>query len=64
MGLALVASVDAEGEWCLEVEGLRSFSPGHADRIMERIRDHERGLLWVLYGSWEENLEAIQGELR
>jgi hypothetical protein len=64
MSLELVASVDEGGEWCLEVEGLRSLSPAHAERVMVRIQEHERGLLWCLYGSWDEEIEAIRGELR
>ena len=51
------------GEWTLEVRGLRSLSPAHADRLVERMREHEQGLLWILYGGWDEDLRAIQGEL-
>ena len=63
-GLDLVASVDKNGEWCLEIEGLRSLSPAHADRVRARVEEHERGLLWCLMGGWDADLEAIQGELR
>ena len=62
MGLELVASVAADGEWILEVKGLRSLSPAHADRVRARVQEYERGLLWILYGNWSEDLEAIQGE--
>lgn len=64
MGLELVASVDAGGEWCLEVEGLNSLSPAHADRVRARGQEHERGLLWALMASGDDSLEAIRGELR
>lgn len=63
-GLELVTSVDASGEWCLEIEGLRSLSPAHADRVRVRVGEHERGLLRCLLGGYDADLEAIQGELR
>ena len=64
MGLALEASVDEAGEWCLEIEGLNSLSPAHADRVRARVREHERGLLWALMAPGDGDLEAIRGELR
>ena len=64
LGLELAASVDEGGEWCLEIEGLNSLSPAHADRVRVKAREHERGLLWALMAAWDGDLEAIRGELR
>ena len=38
----------AEGGYSLEVRGLKSLSPTHADRIRQRISDHRLGLMRIL----------------
>ncbi len=57
-----VCAVGDGGEWRVEAEGLRSLSPTHADRARAGIEKHERGLLWILFGGWDPDLEAIQRE--
>lgn len=45
------------------VEGLRSLSPAHADRVVRRVRGHEAGLARVLLaGPWNLDLEAVRKE--
>ena len=40
LGLELLGRNEG-GAWTLEVRGLRSVSPAHADRVMERMGEHE-----------------------
>ncbi|MDP8951034.1 MAG: hypothetical protein M3N18_02150 [Actinomycetota bacterium] len=63
LGLDLVGRHEG-GAWRLDVRGLKSLSPAHADRVRARAQEHERGLLWTLYGGWDGDIDAIQRELR
>ena len=45
------------------VDGLRSLSPAHADRVVRRVRGNEAGLARVLLaGPWNPDLAAIRQE--
>jgi hypothetical protein len=64
LGLDLRAEEDPEDPtgYRLVVEGTRSLSPTHADRIEARVRDAKPGMLRVLRVRWDEDLEAIRRE--
>ena len=41
----------AEDGYALEIRGLQSLSPAHADRIRQRVLDNKHGLLKILLTS-------------
>ncbi len=64
LGLELVAHEDP-GEpsgYALELIGLRSLSPSHADRLFRRAEAVTQGLLWVMWADWDPELEAKRKE--
>lgn len=44
------------------VAGMCSLSEAHADRIKRRVLDNEAGLVGVLLGKWDPDLEAVRRE--
>lgn len=44
------------------VEGRRSLSPAHLDRIIRRVRDNKAGLIQVLLCRWDPDLHAVRRE--
>ena len=44
------------------VEGRRSLSPAHLDRIAHRVRDNKAGLIQVLLCRWDPELHAVRRE--
>ncbi len=44
------------------VGGLRSLSEAHADRVERRVLHNETGLVRVLLGKWNPDLEAVRRE--
>lgn len=55
---------DTHSGYRLELVGLRSLPPSHADRLVMRVEEATRGLLKVMWVRWDEALEAIRGEGR
>ena len=65
LGLNLWVEEDPDEPLCcrIVVEGLRSLSPAHADRVVRRIRSNEAGLARILLaGPWTPDLAAIRQE--
>ena len=65
LGLNLWVEEEPDEPLCcrIVVEGLRSLSPAHADRVVRRIRSNEAGLARIiLAGPWTPDLEAIRRE--
>lgn len=49
--------------YAIEVKGLKSLSPAHADRVRRSIADNMPGLVRILMlGKWDEDLRAIREE--
>ncbi len=48
----------------IRVRGLASVSERHKDRILSRVENHKPGLVKLLVGRWDPDLEAIRGEGR
>ncbi len=48
----------------VEVQGLRSLSPRHADRVQQRVEEYAPGLARILDGAsrWVPELRAIREE--
>ena len=65
LGIELRAEEDLEDPmgYALLVEGLRSLSPSHADRIRRRVEENKVGLVRVVtLGKWDNDLGAVRGE--
>jgi hypothetical protein len=64
LGLRFDAHEDLErpSGYHVEVLGLESLSPAHADRVAKRVEEHTPGLLKVLWSRWDEDLEAVRKE--
>ena len=46
----------------LEVLGVRSLSPSHANRLERRVEEAKLGLLKVAWSRWDADLEAVRKE--
>lgn len=44
------------------MEGLRSLSPAHLDRLIQRVRDNKAGLVQVILCRWDPDLHAVRRE--
>jgi hypothetical protein len=65
LGLNLRIHEDAEDPtgYRLEVLGVRSLSPAHADRLERRVEAAKPGLIKVACSRWDADLEAIRKEI-
>ncbi|CAN5174874.1 hypothetical protein BH24ACT19_BH24ACT19_05870 [soil metagenome] len=43
-------------------KGLRSLRPAHTGRVCRRVLEHKLGLIRLLWGRWDEDLETIRRE--
>lgn len=65
LGLDLWVEEDFDQPPCyrIVVGGLRSLSPAHANRVIQRVRGYEAGLARILLSSgWNPDLAAIRQE--
>lgn len=65
LGLELWVEEDSDEPPCyrIVVGGLRSLSPAHANRVVQRVRGNEAGLARILLSSrWNPDLAAIRQE--
>ena len=64
LGLEVWIEEDADDltGYRIVVEGLRSLSPAHLDRLIQRVRDNKAGLLQVILCRWDPDLHAVRRE--
>ena len=65
LGLTLSVRDDPDGgrlDYGISIDGLRSLSGNHADRVECRVRDNEDGLVEVLLDRRNPDLYAIRKE--
>ena len=65
LGLTLSVRDDPDGgrlDYGISIDGLRSLSRSHADRVSCRVRDNEDGLVEVLLDRRDPDLDAIRKE--
>ncbi len=64
-GLSLKVKPDCQDlrGYRLEVQGLWSLSPRHADRLLQRVEEYTPGLYRILEGGrWAPDLRAVKEE--